>query len=337
MYGLSDKNKPVKIRSYGENKKYGVAAQNVKELIKKGCKLLKIPLAGAHVCLYSDGTEVTEEYFQTLPDNTELVLLSRPQTWTGVVCDISQLLSTDPNADAVIAAARRLLAEQQSPKWRKILSDMVQNLEDRSEQESREEDQDWFRGVEARFKTKSAYMKYNCESRMRSYMKEVDNAAKAAVRAEFVKVLEQLAHMLKSAGYNGRYFDRTEKECHRLCTGEGWFTCQGPFDQAACLSLHSINPYSSRDSRVMFSMWNLDHRIEKKRAIIPALLGALQNHPSSDLNLDYFYRMLFTRDNLKLVQIVCHKKGAHNLLCDDQKIYKGNTKQKAGGKRRRLN
>lgn len=29
-------------------------------------------------------------------------------------------------------------------------------------------------GVDVRFKTKSAYMKYNCESRIRGYMKEVN-------------------------------------------------------------------------------------------------------------------------------------------------------------------
>lgn len=42
-----------------------------------------MPLSGAHVCLYADGTNVTEEFFQTLPNNTELVLLSRDQAWSG--------------------------------------------------------------------------------------------------------------------------------------------------------------------------------------------------------------------------------------------------------------
>lgn len=32
--------------------------------------------------------------------------------------------------------------------------------------------------------------------------------------------------MLKEAKYNGCYFDRTGDEDHRLCTQEGWFTCQ---------------------------------------------------------------------------------------------------------------
>ena len=78
-------------------------------------------------------------------------------------------------------------------------------------------------------------------------------------------------------------------------------------------------------------------RIEKKRTIIPALLEALQNHKSTDVNLNYFYRLLFTRENLKLVHVVCHKKGAHNLLCDTKKIFTAaRGKQQVEGKRRRL-
>ncbi|XP_029974391.1 DNA fragmentation factor subunit beta [Salarias fasciatus] len=342
MLRLFHKSKPFKIRSVGENKKYGVAVKDVKELLKKSCKLLQVPSSGAQVCLYDDGTIVTEEFFPTLPDNTELVLLSRGQTWSGVVSDIGQLLNTDRHADSLIEAARELLCNEKSSKQRKILSDLLQNLEDKSEMESREDDQDWFLGVGSRFKTKSAYMKSNCESRIRSYMKEVDEAAKsiekAKVKAEFLKASKCLTEILKEAKYNGCYFDRTEKTSERLCTQEGWFTCQGSFDEKACPSLHSINPYGSRESRIVFSTWNLDHRIEKRRTIIPALLDALQNHKSSDVNLDYFYQLLFTRENLKLVHIVCHKKEAHNLSCDDKKIFSSNankSKPKAQVRKRR--
>ncbi|XP_013875856.1 DNA fragmentation factor subunit beta [Austrofundulus limnaeus] len=345
MFGDFVKNKPVKIRGFSGNKKYGVAAKDLKELVKKGCKLLQLPVSGARVCLYQDGTVVTEDFFPTLPDNSELVLQSKDQTWPGVVCDIGQLLNTDRHADALIEAAKGLLSDEQSPKRRKILTDLLQNLEDRSELESREDDEDWFTGIDARFKSKSAYMKFNCESRIRGYMKEVDDATKtiqkAKVKAEFLKASKCLLEMLKNAKYNGSYFDRTGKEPDRLCTREGWFTCQGSFDKKMCQSLHSINPYSSRETRIIFSTWNLDHRIEKKRTVIPALLEALQNRQSTDVNLNYFYQMLFTRANLKLVHIVCHKKGAHNLTCDTEKIFTtardaDEAKEKARGKKRRL-
>lgn len=59
---------------------------------------------------------------------------------------------------------------------------------------------------------------------------QVDDATKtiqkAKVRAEFLKTSKCLAEMLKTARYNGCYFDRTDKEPDRLCTKEGWFTCQ---------------------------------------------------------------------------------------------------------------
>lgn len=35
-----------------------------------------------------------------------------------------------------------------------------------------------------------------------------------------------MSDKLKSAKYNGCYFDRREEEAVRLCTTEGWFSCQ---------------------------------------------------------------------------------------------------------------
>lgn len=59
---------------------------------------------------------------------------------------------------------------------------------------------------------------------------QVDEATKtiqkAKVRAEYLKTSKCLVEMLKTAKYNGCYFDRTEKQPDRLCTREGWFTCQ---------------------------------------------------------------------------------------------------------------
>uniref|UniRef100_A0A8C1ZMV1 DNA fragmentation factor subunit beta n=1 Tax=Cyprinus carpio TaxID=7962 RepID=A0A8C1ZMV1_CYPCA len=323
MYKLT-KPKLVKIRSANEARKYGIAAANLKELIKKGCNLLKVSSSKVHVCLYEDGTVVTEEYFQNLPDNTELVLLPEGQSWNGLVHEINQVLGLDRDTDLLISAAKDLLSDEHSHKRRRILGDLLRNLRDNSEVENREEDKDWFEVLIGL--TKSAYMKFNCESRIRGYLKEVDGYTQtitnAKTKGEYKKVVEILAEKLKAARYNGTYFDRSERDIHRLCTEEGWFTCQGAFDENNCAFLHSINPYGSRESRILFSTWNLDHLIEKKRTVIPTLAEALKGKKSSDINMDYFYKLLFTRENLKLVHIVCHKKGAHELSCDSRKIYK---------------
>ncbi|XP_036390143.1 DNA fragmentation factor subunit beta [Megalops cyprinoides] len=327
MFGLFKKPKLVKLRGLGENKKYGIAATTVRELLKKGCKMLQVPQSGARICLYEDGTEVTEDYFRKLPDNAELVLLTKGQSWKGFVCDISLLLGfSDGRTDLLIESAKGLLADEHSEKRRKILRDLLHNLADHSEAEHKEEDEDWFQGLDSRFKTKSAYLRFNCENRVRGYLKEVYGHTAAIqslkVRREYEKTVDCMMEKLKSAKYNGCYFDRKEGEMNRLCTREGWFSCQGAFDEDRCESLHSINPYGSRESRILFSTWNLDHRIEKKRTIIPTLAEALRNHKSSDIDVDYFYQLLFTRENLKLVHIVCHKKAAHDLQCDSRKIYR---------------
>lgn len=94
-------------------------------------------------------------------------------------------------------------------------------------------------------------------------------------------------------------------------------------------------------------MWNplfipaSSSRIEKRRTIVPTLLSALEGHKTAEVNLDYFYRLLFTTENLKLVHVVCHKKEAHNLACDSRKVFRraakaGDTKSKSRGKKRRL-
>ena len=52
-------------------------------------------------------------------------------------------------------------------------------------------------------------------------------------------------------------------------------------------------------------------RIEKSREVIPTFLEAARSKQKhQDLNIDQLYKLLFTRENLKLVQIGCHKKAA---------------------------
>nr|CAD7261019.1 unnamed protein product [Timema shepardi] len=108
----------------------------------------------------------------------------------------------------------------------------------------------------------------------------------------------------------------------RLCDDKGEFQCQGRWDRPECLynesSRHVINPYCSKEARVLFQIWNLDHRIERSRTVVPAILEAasisVQEHRM--VNCSYFFTLLFTLYNLKLVHIVCHDKGAHNVRCD---------------------
>ncbi|XP_057607337.1 DNA fragmentation factor subunit beta-like [Chionomys nivalis] len=177
-------------------------------------------------------------------------------------------------------------------------------------------------GLPSRFRSKSSYLRSCCKQRIHGYIKEVHARASVMNRVaqkELKRVLTSMCRKLKSKKYNSSYFDRKAKASDRLCNLEGWFTCQGPFDLEMCLYKHYINPYSKRESRLLFSTWNLDHIIER-RIVVRTLLKAVQQRRK--INCAYFYNLLFTSDNLKLVHIACHKKTAHKLQCDHNKIYR---------------
>lgn len=125
-----------------------------------------------------------------------------------------------------------------------------------------------------------------------------------------------------------------------LCTELGEFRCQGLWNENECEYIHSINPYSSRESLILFSTWNLDHVCEISRSILPSILENVQkligdseiycnihNERVIELSaLTYFFE-IFTTKNLRLVNIICHDKGQHNvaskgrLLCSSCNQY----------------
>ncbi|XP_021573588.1 LOW QUALITY PROTEIN: DNA fragmentation factor subunit beta [Carlito syrichta] len=266
------------------------------------------------------------------------LLLDRTFLCVPVVADVSDIdrfLSVfhEPHA-GVIRAAQQLLSDEQAPLRQKLLADVLHNVSQNIAAEARTEDPPWFEGVEARFRSKSSYLRYSCESRIRSYLREVNSCVSmvgAQAQGEFLSILGSMCEKLRAVQYNSSYFDRGAEASGRLCTAEGWFSCQGPFDMDACSSKHSINPYGNRESRILFSTWNLDHVIEKKRTIVPTLAEAIKEQDGREIDWEYFYDLLFTSENLKLVHIACHKKTTHRLSCDPSRIYK----PLAGQKRKR--
>lgn len=70
------------------------------------------------------------------------------------------------------------------------------------------------------------------------------------------------------------------------------------------------------------------YRIEKKRTVVPALAEAITERDGREVAWEYFYGLLFTLENLKLVHIACHKKTTHRLGCDPHRIYQPQTKPK---------
>ncbi|XP_063144569.1 DNA fragmentation factor subunit beta isoform X2 [Rattus norvegicus] len=170
--------KCVKLRALHSSCKFGVAARSCQELLRKGCIRFQLPVPGSRLCMYEDGTEVTDDCFPSLPNDSELLLLTAGETWHGSdVSDITRLLSVfnEPHA-GVIQAARQLLSDEQAPLRQKLLADLLHHVSQNITAETREQDPSWFEGLESRFRNKSGYLRYSCESRIRGYLREVSGA-----------------------------------------------------------------------------------------------------------------------------------------------------------------
>lgn len=189
-------------------------------------------------------------------------------------------------------------------------------------------------------------MRYRARSRIRSYLYKTKKilqssdiykkkvVCKKAID-NFIKCLET---QLSANKYHEYYFDR-KALLDKLCDKDGRFSCGGLWNQENCNDLdHVINPYGSKAKRILFQTWNLDHGLELSRTVAPGIMKALEKsrdvvkvcqicrtetENSMNLLASEYYKLLFTKKNLKLVHIVCHDKRKHcaddcvYVLCDD--------------------
>lgn len=103
----------------------------------------------------------------------------------------------------------------------------------------------------------------------------------ALPQKQLQSLILDLHNRLKMNHFHGYYFDRAcsgNENMKSICDIWGTFTCQGRWDKEKCLyhPAHSINPYVSREARIIFQTWNLDHNKERTRSIIPAIRSALR-------------------------------------------------------------
>ena len=63
-------------------------------------------------------------------------------------------------------------------------------------------------------------------------------------------------------------------------------------------------------------------RIERSRTILPCLVSTVEKAGNRRVNWRYFYELLFTTANLRLVHIVCHDKASHERFsCDLSQVF----------------
>ncbi|KOB64719.1 Cell death activator CIDE-B [Operophtera brumata] len=78
----NDNNKPYKICDVNRDKKKGIVALSLEDLLAKVPEKLGLPSENLTVALESDGTEVDdEEYFSTLDPDTSLMILHGNEKW----------------------------------------------------------------------------------------------------------------------------------------------------------------------------------------------------------------------------------------------------------------
>ncbi|CAI9734466.1 DNA fragmentation factor subunit beta [Octopus vulgaris] len=245
---------PYKIRGIQEQK-YGVSVNSLDTLISEGSKKLNMNADEVSVVLEEDGTLVDSSYFKALPPQTVFVLLKKDEKWPGITNNIQNIFRaiSEHNLDL----HDFLKPDDLEKLWKKETRD------DKSCLELRSEDENWFAGVRESFKTKSEYMNYKAQSRVKKYYSDASAKLKKDVDQEVSEDIRELVNQLKNKleknSYQGTYFDRTALETERICNSDGLFECEGKFDESTCENSHMINPYSSRQNCLMFGMWDLDH------------------------------------------------------------------------------
>ncbi|KAL9969949.1 hypothetical protein ACROYT_G022237 [Oculina patagonica] len=321
--------KAYKIQDVNRKKRTGIVANSFADLKQKGAKKLAIS-KDCRVCL-EDGTEVEDEdYFNTLPHQTVLVFVRPDETWEGYVTVLKhateKIFRAMSQRDEIIEQIYDFIHDSESNEMYSVMVELVNRLDDNIDAEERSEDETWFDGLSQSFNTKEDAMRYAAKSRVRKYFANArESFEKASKKAQTLlsNTLDHFQDELKKQQYFGDYFARTAKQELRLCCDKGWFSCEGPYNEDDCFKLHKINPYGSKENRVLFSTWNLDHVIEKSRQIFPAMIQAAEKCPKgSQLNWKYFFDLLFTRKNIKLVHIGCHVKGEHEgFECQSRYFY----------------
>uniref|UniRef100_A0A8D8SLM8 DNAation factor subunit beta n=1 Tax=Cacopsylla melanoneura TaxID=428564 RepID=A0A8D8SLM8_9HEMI len=261
--------KGFKVTDSRRTKMVGVAAKSFRELLTKCCIKFDVKKRNVKLVLL-DGTLVeNEDYFQTLPNQSVLLIQSPGEQNAGaeLIYSTLQLINVDLLRSG--AAVQKFFDHNVKEKLRQLnrIVNAGEEEENRTGLSERSEDPDWFMGLETNARTKEAFMFKRSQERIRGYLyksrsdirKSPPYVSSDLVRSIIESVFAEFTVLLKQDDYLGRYFDRSKEEA--LCDERGEFLCRGAWNQEHCtrLTLHRINPYQSREARIVFSTWNLDH------------------------------------------------------------------------------
>ncbi|XP_022686656.1 DNA fragmentation factor subunit beta-like isoform X1 [Varroa jacobsoni] len=318
-----------------QNKRNLIKCSSFDQLISEYRRLYKVP-KDCEVGVYDeDATQI---------DDTECLLALQPYTVLSVLYKGEEEIFISPSllhavtrlktdlsheSQKLLSSTRAWLDSTRSqcslPKLGAALSNVSDPLEEGTHQrallDSSSEDPHWFEKVRAlKATSKKEVLRNNAKRRIKGYYyKTKEDLLKTVAQPRVEYLFNEFMSRLQQADFNGSYFQREHTEA--LCCSKGWFGCQGAFDKESCSYSHCINPYARPEDYLMFSTWNLDHQVERSRSVVPSLRSALQERPH-DINITYFYNLLFTRSNLRLVHVICHLKITHvGMECDPNAVF----------------
>ncbi|XP_050311124.1 DNA fragmentation factor subunit beta isoform X1 [Anthonomus grandis grandis] len=312
--------KGYKVTDAARKTRVGIAVKSLEDLKKKTIDKFKLPHADINFQT-PDGTLVeSDEYFQTLPPQTLLIWVKRGER---AETDAELLYKTIREVNEEYLSAGEKVQEFFTEKMKtKVfkLAEVLKGIDsDKVALSSREEHPEWFEGLDTRSKSKEDYMFRRAQDRIRTYYyktrEDLHHHNRHLPPHQLNRLLADLQSKLKLNRYHGHLFDRRAAPSENqppLCDHAGLFRCMGRWDKVKCLyePPHRINPYASREERIVFQTWNLDHQIERSRSIVPVICEGLGQEACLDVKR--IYEDLFTPRNMKFVHIVCHDKGAHS-------------------------
>ncbi|KAG5883001.1 hypothetical protein JTB14_033456 [Gonioctena quinquepunctata] len=302
--------KGFKVTDADRKTRVGIAVKNFEELKKKTIDKFKLKFLPGQINFQTtDGTMIeNEEYFQTLPPQTLLIWV---KVGEKAATDAEILYKTIREVNDEYLSAGEKVQEFFTEKMKnKVfkLAEVLKGLDgEKGKLSSRADHPEWFEGLNTNSKTKEEYMCRRAQDRIRTY---------------YYKTRDELRHKgIPQNAIRALFIELDAKN--------GKFQCQGRWNKEQCLynPPHNINPYLSREARIIFQTWNLDHNKERSRSIIPAISEALcsaqnaagngkigeciESEENVYIDVKSVYNDLFSLHNLKLVHIVCHDKGAH--------------------------
>lgn len=329
--------KGFKVTDAERKTRVGIAVKTIDELKTKTIQKFKLKLSPSEISFQlPDGTFVdNDKYFQTLSAQTLLIWVKEGES-AETDAEILYKTLREVNDEYLSAGEKvqEFFTEKMKNKVYK-LAELLKGIDgDQAKLSLKSEDPEWFKGLDTSAKTKEEYLFRRAQDRIRTYFYKTreELRKKPDLPQEKLQILLiDLQNRLKISKYNGHLFDRNrasenDPNLRSFCSKDGTFLCQGRWDKEECLytSVHQINPYKSKEERIIFQTWNLDHTKERTRSVIPAICQALksekipmkENEPFLDtelfIDVKAIFNDLFTVNNLKIVHIVCHDKSVHS-------------------------